>query len=160
MSTRSRIGIIRGEDSSGKKIVESIYCHFDGYPEGVGQTLLDHWTNEAKINELLSLGDLSALGDVIGEKHDFDWHTEGEASQKGWCLFYGRDRNESGVSSITHPFDEWPDYGQECEYVFDPGTQVWRVSSEARGNPMGWNTVAEWPGFITIPEAIKAENAS
>lgn len=37
MSTRSRIGMINPYGS-----VSSIYCHFDGYPEGVGKTLHDN----------------------------------------------------------------------------------------------------------------------
>lgn len=167
MSTRSRIGIIRSNASppDGPPAVESVYCHFDGYPDGVGSTLLEHWTDPREIDALLALGDLSALGSEIGEKHDFDTHSgayidgqyvEGEASKKGWCLAYSRDRGETDVGSRTHPLDDWPDYGQECEYVFDPADSTWRVRSSAL-NPVGWNTVAEWEGWVTIPEAIEEE---
>ena len=155
-------------------IVESIYCHFDGYPEGVGQTLLDHWTDEKKINRLVALGDLSSLGSVIGRKHDFDthqgpssWKWEGTDEEyaaaraespygKGWCLFYGRDRGEKDVGSVVHEIDHFPDYGQEAEYLFDPATQEWRVRRQAN-NPVGWNTVTPWEGWISIPEAIELE---
>ena len=60
MSTRCRIAI---EDKNGK--VRSIYCHHDGYLQGrysVGQILLNHYKNKAKINALMELGDLSSLG--------------------------------------------------------------------------------------------------
>lgn len=184
MSTRSRIGIIR-EANTDRMVIESIYCHFDGYPEGVGQTLIDHWTDPKKVNRLIALGDLSSLGSVIGRKHDFDKHMglshweiakenpdlsvdEVDAlaikarnespNGKGWCNFYRRDRGEKDVGSVVHGIDNWPDYGQEAEYLFDPLTCLWRVRREAL-NPVGWNTVTPWEGWISIPEAIKLEVA-
>jgi predicted CxxxxCH...CXXCH cytochrome family protein len=82
MSTRSRIGIINKD-----KTVTSIYCHFDGYPEGVGKTLKQHWMDTKKIKKLLKLGNLSILGKEIGKKQNFD-----SPSNTDWCLTYGRDR--------------------------------------------------------------------
>jgi len=167
MSTRSRIGIIR---SAEEKTVESIYCHFDGYPEGVGQTLLNHWTTAEWVEELIALGDLSALGAQIGEDQGTDWFYKRQETlyangydtddpRSTWCLAYGRDRGEKDVGAITHSIDKWPGSGQECEYLFDPTTSEWRVRSTF-GNPVGWNTVADWPGWATIPEAIAAEIAA
>ena len=89
MSTRSNIGIIRKD---GK--VEVVYCHFDGYPEGVGATLLQHYQDTEKIAELVDLGSLSILGPEIGEKHDFDTHCQNEETRDSVCLFYHRDRGE------------------------------------------------------------------
>ena len=183
MSTRSRIGIVR--DSNARKIVvESVYCHFDGYPDGVGQMLLDHWTDPAKVEHLISLGDLSSLGSEIGEKHDFDKHlpdywadpvkdmleklSDDEAAElrrqlevesphgKGWCNFYRRDRGETECDSRVHDMDNWPDYGQEAEYLFQPDLREWRVRRQDF-NPVGWNTVTPWDGWIPIPEAIALE---
>jgi len=57
MSTRSRIGI-RNQNGS----ITSIYCHHDGYPDGVGEVLLNNYKTEEKIRQLLSLGDLSSIG--------------------------------------------------------------------------------------------------
>lgn len=74
MSTRSRIGIER-EDGT----VESIYCHFDGYPAHVGKMLLEHYQDGEKIEELLKLGNISSLGAEISEvdayhrDHKEDW---------------------------------------------------------------------------------------
>ena len=56
MGTRSFIGI---EMPSGS--ILAIYCHWDGYPEGVGKTLLENYTDREKIMELLRLGDISSL---------------------------------------------------------------------------------------------------
>lgn len=90
MSTRSNIGI-RNLDGT----VEYIYCHFDGYPEHNGKILTENYTNINRVNELLKLGDLSVLGKFIGEKQDFDNRV------RDYCLAYGRDRGETGVSSST-----------------------------------------------------------
>lgn len=57
MSTRSRIGI-RNKNGS----ITSIYCHHDGYPEGVGEILLNNYKTEEKIRKLMELGDMSSLG--------------------------------------------------------------------------------------------------
>jgi len=39
----------------------AIYCHWDGYPEGVGFTLRDHYTSSGQIDTLLTYGDISSL---------------------------------------------------------------------------------------------------
>lgn len=62
MSTRCLIGILYPNDE-----YKYSYCHFDGYPEGVGVTLRDHYTNNDIINRLLNGGDFSSLEDEIEE---------------------------------------------------------------------------------------------
>lgn len=57
MSTNCLIGI-KNKDNS----IDFIYCHFDGYPQGVGKTLLHNYLVEDKIHKLMDLGDLSSLG--------------------------------------------------------------------------------------------------
>jgi len=56
MGTRSRIGI---QNQNGS--ITSVYCHYDGYPEGVGQELIQNYTSPVEVNELLSKGDMSSL---------------------------------------------------------------------------------------------------
>ena len=110
MATRSTIAV-RLEDGS----VRSVYCHFDGYPDGVGATLREHYTDPAKIERLLDIGDLSVLDVEIGEKVDFNGRPEGQ------CLFYGRDRGETGINARTHADEnEWLGYrkGNACEYGY------------------------------------------
>jgi hypothetical protein len=60
MATRSRIGIQNLDGS-----VNSIYCHFDGYPEGVGTTLKEHYSDRDELQKLIELGDISSLGDDL-----------------------------------------------------------------------------------------------
>lgn len=71
MATRSRIGM---EQPNGE--VRSIYCHWDGYPEGVGATLQEHYVDPEKVEALIALGDISVLQplvepDVPGVEHSF-----------------------------------------------------------------------------------------
>jgi hypothetical protein len=93
MGTRSRIGIIDKDGS-----VESIYCHWDGYPSWNGKLLLEHYTTVKKIRGLLALGDISNLAPSIEkpEGHTFDNKIE------GYVTAYGRDRGENDVASVTH----------------------------------------------------------
>ena len=39
----------------------AIYCHWDGYPEGVGFTLRDHYNSTGQVDTLLTYGDISSL---------------------------------------------------------------------------------------------------
>jgi len=112
MATRSYIGI-RNLDAS----VSYIYCHFDGYPDGVGATLTKHYADFNKVNELMKLGDLSTLGPEIGEKQNFNDYNN---LNKDWCLAYGRDRGEENVSVKQGKFDELiVDQSVSYVYIFD-----------------------------------------
>lgn len=124
MGTRSRIAIEDGE--TGK--VRSIYCHWDGYPEGVGKTLLEHYRDRAKVEELINLGSISVLGAEIGEKQDFD---EPRDREKDWTLAYGRDRGETDVEAAESDDAEATyaiaaDGWEEYVYLYRQG--VWFVT--------------------------------
>jgi hypothetical protein len=93
MSTRSRIGI---EDQETGK-VRSIYCHFDGYLEGVGRTLVDHYKDREKVEALIALGDLSALDDEVAPPPGVH-HKYGEVAP-GVTVAYCRDRGETNVGA-------------------------------------------------------------
>jgi hypothetical protein len=60
MATRSTIGI-KSQDGT----VRAIYCHWDGYPEGVGATLANYYNNETVATALINLGGFSALHDTL-----------------------------------------------------------------------------------------------
>ena len=79
MSTRSRIGILQKDGS-----VKSIYCHWDGYPEGVGKTLQEHYKDRKEIEKLMELGDISSLGD----------HYDEEISTADWTKFDEPDKEK------------------------------------------------------------------
>jgi hypothetical protein len=110
MATRSTIAVWAEEG------IHSIYCHWDGYPEGVGLVLKENYTDIEKINELIELGDLSSLGPEIGERHLFD------SDPGDWCKAYGRDRGETlFVEAKFHDgLHEWIDYHKDsvCSYGY------------------------------------------
>ena len=45
----------------------AIYCHWDGYPTGVGATLKDNYSTSASVDALMKLGDISSLRDTLAE---------------------------------------------------------------------------------------------
>jgi hypothetical protein len=91
MGTRSRIGVMHGDNC------KSVYCHWDGYLEHNGAILQAHY-DSAKANNLVALGDLSSLSEFLSAgalDHSFD------KPVKDVCVFYGRDRGETGCEFKT-----------------------------------------------------------
>lgn len=141
MATRSAIGILRGD------VCQAVYCHWDGDPSYNGRILQEHYDND-RTGTLISYGDMSSLAPKIvpteGSGHSFD------KPEKGVCIFYGRDRNESNtewrvVNSAEDLFDEFA--GCEYFYVMKDGT--WYVS-EGRGSD--WKLLSE----VLEPEIVCA----
>jgi len=62
MATRSTIGL---KTSDGK--ITAIYCHWDGYPEGVGAGLVQFYNTPQQVAELINLGGISSLQDTMEE---------------------------------------------------------------------------------------------
>jgi hypothetical protein len=89
MATRSRIAI-ETTDAFSNKVIKSIYCHFDGYPSGVGKTLMENYQDREKVEALISLGDISFLMEEIipTGPHSFN------SPQPGVTVAYHRDRGE------------------------------------------------------------------
>ena len=143
MGTRSTIAIANTDGT-----VTGIYCHWDGYTSYVGRILQDYYTTEAKVRELIALGDLSSLGANIGEQHDFSNAPYAATIAETVCTAYGRDRGAKNVDAKTcaHWSALVNDFGQEYDYLFVPGTG-WTVRYFE-----GWST-AELP----LAEAIQAE---
>jgi hypothetical protein len=134
MSTRSEIGVTL---PNGK--IKGVYCHFDGYPSGVGNTLQLYYT-KAKAKRLVGLGDISTLESDIGKKHDFDDRGPG-------TTFYGRDRGEEGCDAkYFDTKEEFVEYfDNDYAYLMD-AAGVWHVSE---GNSNEWKR---------LDEVLEAEN--
>ena len=84
MATRSMISI-KNEDGT----YDAVYCHFDGYPTGVGsvgRTLEEHYINSDIINKLISLGDMSCLKPTIEECEFYTKRGEELHNYKGLSL--------------------------------------------------------------------------
>ena len=56
----------------------AIYCHWDGYPTGVGLTLRDHYNTDEKVSFLLEQGDISSLRDTVVETVESSYRTRGD----------------------------------------------------------------------------------
>lgn len=109
MSTRSYIGI---ELDDGR--ILGSYCHSDGYLTYNGAMLLDHYSDRAKVEKLIFLGDMATLNECIDPNPDFAHSFEDR--QEGVTVFYGRDRREKGtepkiidLDDINSP-DSWIEY--------------------------------------------------
>lgn len=61
MSTNSCVGYQRKDGS-----VRAVYVHWDGYPQGVGQTLLSNHNSAREALRLVGLGDISVLAGTDG----------------------------------------------------------------------------------------------
>jgi hypothetical protein len=122
MATRSLIGKLNSDNT-----VDYIYCHWDGYLEHNGRILHEHYNTLEKVDALLALGDLSSLGNEIGEKHDFDFHLSKPGED--WCTAYGRDRGETGVSVKTTTFELYPTSNWTTDYQYLFTDEGWKVNS-------------------------------
>jgi hypothetical protein len=128
MATRSFIGKLNNDGT-----VAGIYCHYDGYIDGVGKTLRTHYTTTGKVKKLLALGDLRNLGTTTSL-------TEA----------YHRDRGETPQEAIEFKnLDEIADFGTadhgfEFFYVFTGEKDGWLTLERGKGR---WLTEAELAGF-------------
>jgi hypothetical protein len=119
MATRSRIGI---ELECGQ--IKSIYCHFDGYLQGVGLMLHEHYQDKTKVEKLIALGDISFLDEEVdipeGVEHSFN------NTHPGITVAYHRDREESLSFSIDHSRKKFFEKG--IRYLFTK-EGVWVVDT-------------------------------
>ena len=129
MATRSSIGYLKADGS-----VVAIYAHWDGYPAGNGRILQEHYQAAYKIGQLVHMGDVSSLGAEIGKKQDFN---DRSTQKDEWCLFYGRDRGETGVDCRNYAsIKDWVEQGgQEYNYLWT-GKQ-WIVNDHEATDSIG-----------------------
>jgi len=94
---------------------------------------------------LVALGDLSSLGEEIGEKHDFNYGLKLPVDSpecrrlRRMCNVYHRDRGESWADVKPEVFDNtpaaWPDpeTWAEFAYVWNLERQCWFVAGAHEG---------------------------
>ena len=129
MGTRSFVGVMVGNKC------RAVYVHWDGYLEGVGAELQDY-TTQAEVEELISHGDRSSLGDG-----------------------YYKDRGEDGVEPRDYAtFDEFYEAADgswaEYYYVFKDG--VWYCGDTYGATPISKKLVA-YKDALEAVEAAKDE---
>lgn len=134
MATRARIGI---ELENGKTL--SIYSHWDNYPSYNGAILLLYYSNELKVRELLTHGDMSSLGIRSGGNvaHDFDERKrENKSGFNSLCTFYHRDRGESINNAIEMTKKEMLNE-EQYSYLWKDGKWWWGRQGMKRFYPLG-----------------------
>jgi hypothetical protein len=87
--------------------IKQIYTHWDSYPEHNGRILKQFYSTPELAQELISHGDLSALGDYINPvgTHSF------KDPEENCCVYYGRDRGESNTAARV--FNNWTVFTRE-----------------------------------------------
>ena len=120
MATRSTIAI---ENNDGT--VSQVYCHWDGYLEGVGKTILEHYNTREAVEKLLAGGSISSLGEYVSDdeksfnkKHD---------DEDDYTVYY----TYRGEVIVIEEFESLSDYEEnhqyeEFEYIFTQDN-VWSV---------------------------------
>lgn len=133
MSTRSSISYY---NPTTKKYY-TVYCHFNGYLEGVGLMLYKHYTDYDKVKRLVSLGGVSHIEPNIdpapGKTHSFD------SPQKDVCVFYTRDRGEDWKQNQPQVYTNRKSISEEWDldynYLYKDGK--WYVQR-------GFHTTTDW----------------
>ena len=134
MSTRGVIALENPDD----KTCRSIYVHFDMYLDGAGITLTQHYTTPERVEQLLTLGGLSALGDKLSKD-------DPEPEAQDVCIAYHRDYGESyKAPRVWETADKLLDqasdiYWAEYVYLFRDGE--WYFDTPYR--PQGWRPVKQ-----------------
>ncbi len=120
MATRSTISILNLDGT-----VNSIYCHWDGYIDGIGLTLLKHYNTRESINKLIAGGEISSLGSYVSDKMESFDPDKGEE----YTVFYSY-RGESKSAKTYSSIEEFEkNFGrQDFNYIFIDG--VWSVDRD------------------------------
>jgi len=133
MATRSNIGMMLPDGQ-----MKFVYCHYDGYTQGVGATLLESYNTPELVSELLSFGDMSFLASEIhpsSDTHSFD------TPERNVTVFYNRDRGESDNDARFATIEEWhKEYSSCIDYLYLFSAGRWFVKNVTDG--LGWDLVA------------------
>lgn len=126
MATRSLIGNYRSY----------IYCHWDGYPSHNGEILKKYYKDPKKVDELISLGDISVLAENVNpdttKPHNF------EERQEDVVIAYHRDRGENWEDvkpMVMSKEFEAKDTSIEYIYYFDDDKKLWKYKELYADNP-------------------------
>ena len=134
MSTRSRIGI---ELQNGS--VLSVYHHWDGYPEGLGKILTEHYTTKEKVTELIDGGDMS---------HCWTKERWNDQPQKNYGPQYYSQRGEDCPPRLDADLNEYLCDGEEYAYLFTNGEWVCYNMNQFDDSKL--------PEIVAIPSPVAA----
>ena len=138
MSTRCGIGLLRPNGT-----VLAIYCHNDGYPDGVGACLINDYKTEERIKALLELGSTSGIGKYLSKEE-----AKKDVGDKSWdvCDPYCIGPNLETTRIIVFPDkDEYKNKAKdyfEAEYIYLFEEENWNVYPLYSDSPH-WYDLAE-----------------
>ena len=134
MSTRSRIAITLPNGH-----YKSVYCHWDGYPEGVGRKLVEHYNSEELAIALINLGGISSLRAALSPP-DGSIHTI-DNPLPDVTIAYRRDRGDNDMDAVVSvnftaltalALNSWAEF----LYVFDHGRWTFTPVAWIKGSPL------------------------
>lgn len=114
MPTSSSIAVQNPDGS-----VVAVYCHFDGYLEGVGIDLVQNYYTFEHVKALVEAGDMSSLGDPYSKRGE-DWQTiapKRYGSYESYLKNVERDIHTNGYSYLFKD-GKWLAHGR-CEGLND-----------------------------------------
>ena len=106
MSTNSIIAKKIGKDK-----YRAIFCQCDGDLTDTGRILSRYYTKPERVDQLLELGDIYALGERL-------WESEKEKPGEDVTIAYARDRGEELCPAKEYPFEELFDLDTPYVYIF------------------------------------------
>lgn len=112
MATRSKIAALNQNGT-----VTAIYCHWDGYPSHTGKVLLEHYSTEPLVRDLLATGSLS--------------HIDSEGNR-----FNLEDADGFEYPSLQDFHADLTSMGVEFAYMFDYTYNRWSFISLIDRNPI------------------------
>jgi len=112
MSTRSRIGLQLSDGS-----VISSYHHWDGYPEWLGKTLVEHYNSKELATELIDGGDMSSCWCIDR------WDDKFPENQEYGPQYYSERGEDCPPRLDANLYDYLAD-GEEYAYLFVNNTWV------------------------------------
>lgn len=121
MSTNSNIGYQRKD---GK--VRAVYCHWDGYPTGVGATLLKNHDSAREARRLVSLGDISILAGTDGTLAPRGYDSYCADTDNDGIVTYNRWRKE-GTPQHGTLYDNELAYARDNKYGGTEYLYLYRV---------------------------------
>ena len=114
-TTTSNISVKSGN------VYKTVYCHCDGYPEGVGAILLNHYNSQEAAEALIKGGNISSLGKKCDRPKGHSYINP----IPDYTVYYGRDRGDKDTGYTLS--EQKPELKEYYLYVFEDGK--WFVSS-------------------------------
>lgn len=128
MATPCVIGIINSDGS-----IDMISCHWDGYPSYQTPILLNSYSTEEKVRQLISLGEISELHNKLNPTtttHSFDH------SEKDVVVAYHRDRGDKWEDCkpfhVKNKSEAVSFCGGGYIYLFDTTRNTWMFTAKTR----------------------------